>query len=384
MNPPEEPAQLRSGFSTGACAAAAAKAAYLSLKGKDIDPESPLEIMFPDGVERELIIKEATADSNSGTATIIKDAGDDPDVTDKSEIKVSIRKSSPEELTDADYFHSCGRLGKLIIRGGSGVGLSTRDGLDVPKGKWAINPVPQKMLCENLLIAGFNPAKAEYLLVEISVADGENIAKRTLNPTLGIEGGISILGTTGIVKPYSNEAYIHTLKLLIKNAKESGANEIVLTTGSSTSKAVREELHDIPEERFIRIGDFIADALKYADTMDFDCVHIACMPGKLFKYACGHEYTHAHFNPLCPKDLKPFMQLLDAPPKYLAMTERVATVREIFEKIPESLFLALMNLLADKGTEYFRTWAPETKILDLNVFDSKGFLVTKRCRIRKA
>ena len=194
---------LRKGFSTGANAAAAITAAWKTLNGEEIN--GPLPLLFPDGETRTLPL----ADCAPGFARIVKDGGDDPDCTHGAVLEARVSAAVPEQAAREDYLLPIGRA-LLILRSGGGIGLCTLPGLDCEQHKWAINHGPRRMIADNLARAGMREG---CWLAEISVRDGEKLAGKTLNPLLGVVGGISILGTSGIVRPYSHEAYIATIRI---------------------------------------------------------------------------------------------------------------------------------------------------------------------------
>jgi cobalt-precorrin-5B (C1)-methyltransferase len=254
--------------------------------------------------------------------TVIKDAGDDPDVTHHARIVARVCCSTR------------GPLGAgVLLRGGEGVGVATKLGLPVLVGEPAINPVPREMIRDNLqdelrgwgrpvMLAaaselppphrpgmalwlpfpGYYAGQPEVVVeVEISVPGGEAIAGHTLNPRLGIVGGISILGTTGIVKPFSNEAYQETIEL--PSGAPNGRDTIVLSTGGKSERFARSYLSELPEEAFIQIADFFAFSVETAVLKGFGNVVHSVFFGKAVKMAQGHAYTHAHRNPLELKHL---------------------------------------------------------------------------------
>ena len=195
---------LRNGFTTGAAATAAAVGAWTAQNGAP--PPEQVELLLPDGSFLAIPLERCAP----GTATVRKDGGDDPDVTDRAEIHVELRPGSCDD--PRAFSEQCG-AGRLYLTGGEGVGVVTRPGLAVPPGHFAINPGPRHMLVKNLERAGFGKTPGEELTVVISVPAGKVLAEQTLNPTLGIVGGISILGNSGIVHPYSNAAYAATVAL---------------------------------------------------------------------------------------------------------------------------------------------------------------------------
>ena len=354
---------LRRGFTTGACAAAAARAAYAILSGKA--PVKSIPLLFPDG--QILNFKLNSTSAETASASVVKDAGDDPDVTDKAVISARISKAFPSDATDADHLVECGS-GTLIIRGGSGVGLATRAGLSAEKGKWAINPVPLKMIAANLKAEGFGDVVACLLLV-IEVENGIEIAKRTLNPVLGVVDGISILGTSGFVEPYSNAAYIDTIKVMVSGAKAAGSKIVVLCTGGSTLKAAMALHPELPDFAFIRIADFIEESLRALVDAGFGSVVVACMEGKLLKYASGLGNTHAWRNAMSLSDLKPF--LLEAGLDEASASKAVScpSVREAMSALTQRQRLDVISMLSSKAADVFKKWVPSLNI-EIDIFDS--------------
>ncbi len=369
--------KLKTGFTTGACAAAAAKAAWTIFNGEEVKDE--ISIVFPDKKKRSLPIKNTDMNDKAKTATasVIKDAGDDPDVTHKALITVKISPLPARNITTRDFTVDI-LNSAFVIRGGKGVGLVTRKGLPVPEGKWAINPIPRKMLAENLISCKYKTSG--LFLLEISVKNGEKIAKRTLNPTLGITGGISILGTSGIVVPYSNKAYLNTVKILLKGAKMEGIRHIALCTGGTTAKALGKLYPEIPELGIIRIGDFINPALKSASSLGFDKITVACMPGKLLKYAEGHKNTHAHNVKQQFGGLAKFAESLGFSGQTVEKIRGSATVREILDFIKPDPALKMMNDLAGKALGNFLDWT-ESSNIEVVVFDSDGKTVARKTKI---
>ncbi len=369
--------KLRTGYTTGACAAAAAKAAWMLYNGEKVDEE--IIVNFPDKKKHHLKLESAEMDDDAKTAlvTIRKDAGDDPDVTDNALITVKICPILSRKITDSDFTEDI-IDSAFVVRGGKGVGLVMRKGLPVPEGKWAINPVPRKMIVDNLASCKFKTAG--LFLLEISVKGGERLAKKTLNPTLGIKGGISILGTSGIVVPYSNKAYLKTVKILLDGAKLQKISHVALCTGGTTAKAISKMYPEIPEQGIIRIGDFISPALKHASSLKFEKITVACMPGKLLKYAEGHGNTHAHnvkqqFGPLAK-----FAEQLGFSGETVNRIRGSATVREILNFIKPDPALKMMNDLAGKALGNFLGWTGSSNI-EVVVFDTDGKTVTKRSHL---
>ncbi len=365
---------LRCGFTTGAAAAAAGVAAYRFLLEKQL-PER-VGLLFPDGKIRKFKITL----SDTGDAQVIKDAGDDPDITDKARIRAKFVFSGIEDLRPEDYILDIG-LGKLILRGGAGVGLCHRRGLDCDVGKWAINKVPRRMIVENLKRAGFGQEEV-FCLLTIEVAEGSKLARKTLNAKLGIEGGISILGTSGIVYPYSHKAYIKTIAVLVNAVAECGGREVVFCTGGRTLQAAQQHLSPIPDEAFIRIGDFISASLEETEKSrrlypDLENAVIACMPGKLCKYAAGFSYTHAAS---VSQTLTPLVEIVAALTADSDLADEVAncaSVRQALVLLPENIYQLTLEKMSDTALMALKKWAP-TLNLRLLLYDYNGNLLIDR------
>jgi len=277
--------RLRTGFSTGSAAAAAAKAALLSLL-EDVAPPQ-VELTLPIGRVLRIPVEQGQRlEAGQALATVVKDAGDDPDVTHKARVSARVR------------LLAAGR--GVVIRGGRGVGRVTRPGLPVAVGEPAINPVPREMI-RRAVEEAWRRAGREgepAVEVEISVAEGERLARRTLNPRLGILGGISILGTTGLVKPFSHEAYTATIASALDVAAAAGEQRVVFTTGGKSEKRAIKLRPELPELCFVQIADFFGFALGKAGDGRFSWVGLVSFFGKALKQAQGLEYTHAHKAPM--------------------------------------------------------------------------------------
>jgi cobalt-precorrin-5B (C1)-methyltransferase len=264
--------QLRSGYTTGACAAAVSKAATLALLSQTTVEE--IQISLPVGERVNFTVHHCVFDNLQASCLVIKDAGDDPDVTDGAEIWATVSWKNEAGIT---------------LKGGRGVGTVTKLGLEVAVGMPAINPVPRKMVLE--AIRELPMPENKGLEITVSVPRGEELAKKTLNRRLGIVGGISILGTTGIVVPYSVEAYKACISQALDVAVASKCQEAVLTTGRRSEKFAQRELK-LPEEAFIQMGDFVDYALRECAKRKLAKVSLWGMVGKISKLANGHFYTH--------------------------------------------------------------------------------------------
>ena len=272
--------KLRSGFTTGAAAAAATKGALLSLCG----PKAPdrVEIRFLNGEKRWIDLHRLECqNTDEAVCTVIKDAGDDPDVTHKAEIGVRLR------------LERGGSGAGVTITGGEGVGRVTKPGLEVVVGEAAINPGPREMICQSVaeVFALYPPALP--VAVEVFIPRGQALARKTLNARLGILDGLSVLGTTGIVKPLSHGAYVATIEKAFSVARHAGLTEVVLTTGRRSERFAQGLLRHLPEEGFVQIGDFFQKGLHLAAAAGFSRVTLTVFFGKAVKQARGIPHTHA-------------------------------------------------------------------------------------------
>ena len=355
--------ELRYGYTTGSCAAAGASAAYTILRNISVDaPEGIIPLLLPDGGTIDIPFKVLNSSPDSVTVEVIKDGGDDPDVTDKIPLQITVfRRSSADSADRRDYILPCGN-GVLTVSSGGGIGEVTRAGLDCEPGHWAINKVPLEMISGNLEKLGFGSGN-EFLTVSITAVGGEKIAERTLNSMVGVECGISILGTSGIVVPYSNAAYIKTIEVLLRSLAAGGEKEVVFTTGSRTRDAAIKDLPHLNDVNFIRIADYIADSLKAAAENEFETVHVACMPGKLYKYAQGITNTHAHKNPLTMDLMITELEKLQISQEIIENVKNCRTVSEAATILDTKLFLTLIEKFKTMALKNLSEWTCGKEII---------------------
>ena len=268
--------KLRRGWTTGACATAASKAAFSAMAGMGF--LDPVTIRLPKGQEPSFALRRHEQGPGWALASVVKDAGDDPDVTDRAEIVATLRCRSDG-------------LG-LRFKAGSGVGTVTRAGLPLPPGEPAINPVPRRMMTETLEALAIQTGHPLDLDLEISIPGGAELARRTLNPRLGIEGGLSILGTTGIVIPYSCSSWIHSIHRGVDVARAAGLTHIAACTGSASERTVQ-ALYGLHDMALIDMGDFAGGTLKYLKRRPVPRVTLAGGFAKLAKLAQGHLDLHS-------------------------------------------------------------------------------------------
>lgn len=266
----------RYGWTTGACATAAATAAYTALlTGAFPDP---VPITLPGGRRPAFALATEQVAAGSATAGIVKDAGDDPDVTHGALVGATVTPGPPGS--------------GVTFAAGPGVGVVTKPGLPLPVGEPAINPVPRRLIREHVATVAAAHDAAGDVRVEVWVRDGEELARRTWNPRLGIVGGLSILGTTGVVVPYSCSAWIDSIRRGVDVALAVGHRHVAGCTGSTSEQAVA-RLYGLPEDALLDMGDFAGAVLKYLRRHPVPRLTIAGGVGKLAKLADGHLDLHS-------------------------------------------------------------------------------------------
>ncbi|MCP1168277.1 cobalt-precorrin-5B (C(1))-methyltransferase [Limimaricola litoreus] len=267
-------APLRRGWTTGACAAAATRAALLRLWGGDWPSE--VSITLPRGETPVFAVAHRAEGPGWAEAGIVKDAGDDPDVTHGALIVARVRAGA----------------GGVSFRAGEGVGMVTKPGLPIPAGEPAINPVPRAMMEEVVAEIAADLARAPDVEITIRVPGGAALAEKTWNPRLGITGGLSILGTTGIVRPFSCAAWIASIHRGVDVARAAGLGHVAGCTGATSEKVVQ-ALHDLPDHAMLDMGDFAGGMLKYIIKHPVPRVTIGGGIGKITKLAQGAVDLHS-------------------------------------------------------------------------------------------
>lgn len=257
---------LHSGLTTGTCATAAAVAACIRLTSGEMPAEVP--VMLPNGETIHVAVS-----YGDDYAACIKEAGDDPDVTNGIEVRA--------QVTESDHFE---------ILGGEGVGRFTLPGFDYPPGEAAINKAPREMIRQNLERLKIEDGRWKIV---ISVPQGAEIARRTFNPRLGIEGGISIIGVSGIVKPFSEEAFVDSIRKCMTVAKASQSARVVINSGGKSERFVKALYPELPQQAFVEYGNYIGETLKIAHELDIRSITLGVMIGKAVKLAAGHLDTHS-------------------------------------------------------------------------------------------
>ena len=347
--------ELRYGFTTGACAAAAAKGAALMLRDQQIMDE--VEITLPAGITTHFHLHGQKIVNDTATCYVIKDGGDDPDVTNGAEIHVSIR---------VDYFATR----SILLEGGTGIGRVTKPGLAVPVGGWAINPVPRIMILEVVKEVFAMRCLPKTLTVSVTIPNGEELAKKTLNARLGIVGGLSILGTSGIVNPISAAAWTDTIDSAIDVALACGSATVALSTGRTSELAAQkylasgesgtESARDLKEEAFVLMGDHVGHALRACEAKGVKEVILAGQFAKLVKIGCGHEQTHASSSELDLRMIQEWLAASPVAPHLAALVHGANTARHLLESSGNDPIL--IGLVTDRVREYAATIAPKIKI----------------------
>jgi len=354
--PPDRP--LRRGWTTGACAAAAAKAAYAALITGEFP--DPVEITLPRGERPAFALATQHRDGNAATAGIIKDAGDDPDVTHGALVLATVRPGAPG--------------GGVTFRAGDGVGMVTRSGLALPPGEPAINPVPRQMIRAAIAEVAATNRETGDVEVEIAIPGGEALAARTVNGRLGIIGGLSILGTTGIVVPYSCAAWIHSIHRGIDVARAGGFDHVAGSTGAASEQAVR-ALYGLPDVALIDMGDFVGGMLKYLRNHPVPRVTIAGGVAKMTKLAQGMLDLHSKRGAV---DLAGLAALASASGGSAALAERIVGANTAAQAFADARTegLALGDAVAAAAWQTASGVVADTDIsVEIILFDRDGKLV---------
>jgi cobalt-precorrin-5B (C1)-methyltransferase len=344
---------LRSGWTTGACATAAAKAAFTALLSGAFP--DPVEIVLPRGQRVAFALADSVLAGGVARAAIVKDAGDDPDVTHGALIRVSVRAGAPGA--------------GVVFCAGEGVGTVTRPGLPIPPGEPAINPVPRQMIRAAVAEVAAALGGAGDVVVEIAIPGGEEMARRTLNGRLGIIGGLSVLGTTGIVVPFSCAAWIDSIHRSIDVARAMGLAHVAGATGRASEQAVQ-ALYGLDDVALVEMGDFVGGMLKYLRAHPVARVTVAGGIGKITKLAQGRLDLHSKRGAVDFAALAGFAAALGADPARIAAANTAA----------EAFTLAGDIGLGD--TIARAAWTTAAKALDRNdtaldvvIFDRDGALV---------
>ena len=354
---------LKSGYTTGACAAA--NAALLALLSRKEQTES--QITLPSGEQITLPVAYTEWAGCSATCTVIKESGDDPDVTNHSRIRVTVQLSldasgcatvmAQEEHCQETESDDTGRV---IFQAGEGVGTVTLPGLGLKVGGPAINATPRKMIRQELI--PLLPSPDSVAIVTVSVPGGEELAKRTFNPKLGIIGGISIIGTSGIVRPFSSDAFIASIRKEASVAKAIGCETLVINSGAKSERYLRSLYASLPPQSFVHYGNFIGETLKIAADLGFKQVILGIMIGKAVKLAEGFLDTHSKKVVMNKGFLQDVAKEAKCEEATVDAINRITLARELWELLAEKEQNRFFPLLLQKCKSYCAPILPDGEL----------------------
>ena len=345
---------LHSGLTTGTCATAAAIAATIQLLKNERPSEVP--VLLPNGETISVPVG-----YGNDYAYCIKEAGDDPDVTNGVEIRVR-PTPSPSQFRERSI---------IAVEGGEGVGRFTLPGFDYPPGSPAINKGPREMIRQNITQLITPLHLGQEWVFTISVPKGADIARRTFNPRLGIEGGISIIGVSGIVKPFSEEAFINSIRKCMTVAKASGTDRVVINSGGKSERFVKALYPTLPQQAFVEYGNYIGETLKMAHELGFKKVTLGVMLGKAVKLAQGHLDTHSRKATMD----KAFIRQLLLEANCDVDISDITLAREIWDLLPEDERQAFASTVIRHCAEHCNPLLPNGELTIL-LIDDNGSIFT--------
>ncbi len=353
---------LRTGYTTGTCAAAATKAALTTL----VNGEKLAKVNVSLPKDKHIVIDIAWIryeNEKSVTAAVIKDGGDDPDVTNGAEIWSTVSLSETSN--------------KIIIDGGKGVGRVTKPGLGLEIGKAAINPTPLKMISHAIDEIFGQQQKNRYgLSILISVPKGEEIAKKTDNPRLGIIGGISILGTTGIVIPYSTASFAASIRQSIDVSKAMGTDSVILTTGGRSEDFARDIFgNSIADHAYIQIGDFIGFSIKQCAIKKIKKAYVIGFIGKLTKMAMGVKQTHVKGSHVDMNFLAKLAIRCGANNELVKKIMVANTARHVGELVDQFGLSMFYDVLCEEVYSHLSKYSPSELQIKIILLDFKGKII---------
>lgn len=354
---------LRKGWTTGACATAATRAAWQALLSGTFP--DPVGITLPRGETPQFALVKHETGPGWARASVIKDAGDDPDVTHQAEIIATLRRAKPGAGIS---FHA-----------GAGVGTVTKPGLPLPVGEPAINPKPREMMVAQITELAASFGVSPDVEIEISIPGGEDIAQKTWNPRLGIIGGLSVLGTTGIVIPFSCSAWIHSIHRGIDVARATGRAHVAGATGKTSESAIR-ALYNLPDEALIDMGDFVGGMLKYLRRNPVANVTIAGGFGKLVKLAQGHLDLHSSRSQVDMAKLAQTAANTGADETLCTAIRTANTARHVLELCAhENVDIA--EIIARQARETAMATLDGASAIEVVIFDRQGKMVGRAGRL---
>ncbi len=352
--------KLRTGFTTGSCATAASKAGILSIKNQKIIEN--VDIILPKRSRLEIHINSCEFTTNSAKCSVIKDGGDDPDVTHGAAIFANI------ELTND--------VGEIEIDGGEGVGRVTKPGLGLEIGSAAINPTPKKMILENVREVGEELLEKNGIKIVVSVPKGKELGPKTDNPRIGIMGGISILGTSGIVIPYSTASFAAAIRQQISVVNTMNDDNVVLTTGGRSEDFAR-KIIDLPDHSFIQMGDFSGYTIKQCAKQELKKAYVAGFIGKLAKMAAGVKQTHVKGGKVDMKFLSELAKRCNAGEETVSKILGANTARNVQEIIIEDKIEGFFDEITKEVGEQMRQHSEGKIPVEVILFDFDGTVLSR-------
>ena len=350
--------KLRTGFTTGTSATACAKAGTLAIINQE--KIKFVDVTLPKKSKIQIKIEKCEFDKQKAYCSVIKDGGDDPDVTHGAEIctEISLTKN----------------IGKIEIDGGEGVGRVTKPGLGLEIDSAAINPTPKKMIVENILEVGESILKKNGIKVLISVPKGKEIALKTDNPRLGIVGGISILGTSGIVVPYSTASFAASIRQSIDVTIAMGDDTVVLTTGGRSEDFSR-KIINLPDHCFVQMGDFSGYTIQQCAKKGIKKAYVAGFIGKLTKMGMGVKQTHVKGSKVDMKFLAEVAQRCGAPNDIVEQIQKANTARHVFEIVSNKKLKNYFDSLCSEVYNQLRNHSENKFEIDIIMFDFDGNVI---------
>ncbi len=353
--------KLRNGYTTGTSATAAAKAALLSIINQT--KIESVDVKLPKGNFIKIPIHLCQFDENEARCSVIKDGGDDPDVTHGAEIVV--------ELSFTD------KINEIEIDGGEGVGIVTKPGLGLELNKAAINPVPKKMINENLKEIIDKYLLKKGIKVIISVPKGKELGPKTDNPRIGILNGISILGTSGIVIPFSTASYAASIRQNLDVAIAMGNDTVVLTTGGR-SEDFAKKIVDLPEHCFVQMGDFSGYTIQQCAKKEIKKAYVVGFIGKLAKMAAGVKQTHVKGSKVDMNFLAELARKCNANERTIESIKKANTARHVSEIIIENNVKGFFEEICNETYKHMRKHSEEKVPLDVILFDFDGNILARK------
>jgi len=353
--------KLRTGYTTGTSATAAAKAALLAIINQTKIED--VEVKLPKGSFIKIPIYLCQFDKNGSKCSVIKDGGDDPDVTHGAEIVVDL------SFTD--------KINEIEIDGGEGVGVVTKPGLGLELNKAAINPVPKKMINDNLreIINKYHLKKG--IKVIISVPKGKELGPKTDNPRIGILNGISILGTSGIVIPFSTASYAASIRQNLDVAIAMGNDTVVLTTGGR-SEDFAKKIVNLPEHCFVQMGDFSGYTIQQCAKKEIKKAYVVGFIGKLAKMAAGVKQTHVKGSKVDMNFLAELAKKCNANDKTIESIKKANTARHVSEIIIENNVSGFFEEICNETYKHMRKHSENKVPLDVILFDFDGNILARK------